>query len=166
MYGVPVHDYPQKQNGSPFFSSIVGKGKCPSLSSKTFVIQQICYHGNVMSHLSSLLALGYMLGYPLSTARWMESHLSVHLQHKALIVIGLSFHRELNTSFMSWTLEHSPSKETLWHVSGIQTLDQILQRAYFKFTLLGTAMVNLHHVYFISKIASGEKPWYLSWSSI
>ena len=50
MYGFPVHDYPQKQNGSPFFSSIVRKGKCPSLSSKTFVIQQICYHGNVMSH--------------------------------------------------------------------------------------------------------------------
>ena len=96
----------------------------------------------------------------------MESHLSVHLQHKALIVIGRSFHRELNTSFMSWPLEHSPSNEPLWHVSGIQTLDQILQRAYFKFTVLGTAMVNLHHVYFIPKIASGEKPWYLSWSSI
>ena len=61
----------------------------------------------------TLLALGYMLGYPLSKARWMESHLSVHLQHKALIVIGPSLHRELNTSFTSWTLEHSPSKETL-----------------------------------------------------
>lgn len=163
MYGFPVHDYPQKQNGSPFFSSMLEKAnallsQARLLWSSKFATMAMWCH--------TLLALGYMLGYPLSKARWMESHLSVHLQHKALIVIGLSFHRELNTSFMSWTLEHSPSKETLWHVSGIQTLDQILQRAYFKFTLLGTAMVNLHHVYFISKIASGEKPWYLSWSSI
>ena len=54
MYDFPVHDYTQGKNGSPYFSSIIGQCKWPSLSKKIVVIQKFCYHGNLMSHSSSL----------------------------------------------------------------------------------------------------------------
>ena len=57
MYDFPVHDYTQKQNGSPYFSSIIRQCKWLSLSKKIVVIQKFCYHGSLMSHSSSLYRL-------------------------------------------------------------------------------------------------------------
>ena len=39
MNSFPAHDWTQEQNSSPYFSSIVGQGKWPSLSRKFVKIQ-------------------------------------------------------------------------------------------------------------------------------
>ena len=57
MYDFPVHDYTQKQNGSPYFSSIIRQCEWLSLSKKIVVIQKFCYRGSLMSHSSSLYRL-------------------------------------------------------------------------------------------------------------
>ena len=51
----PVHDCTQKQNGSPYFSSIVQQCKWPFLSRKIIESQKVCNVGNMTSHFSSLL---------------------------------------------------------------------------------------------------------------
>ena len=50
----PVNDCTQKQNGIPYFSSIVQQCKWPSLSRKIIEIQKVCNVGNMMSHFFSL----------------------------------------------------------------------------------------------------------------
>ena len=52
-YEFPVH-CTQGQNDSPYFSSIVGQCKWPSLSRKILEVQNFCNHGNMTSHFSSV----------------------------------------------------------------------------------------------------------------
>ena len=52
MYVSCVTDCTQSQNGSPYFSSIVGQWKWPPLSRKSVEIQKFCSHGNVTSGFS------------------------------------------------------------------------------------------------------------------
>ena len=42
MYDFPVHHYPPKQNGSPYFPSI-NKANWPSLSRNVVEIRKLCY---------------------------------------------------------------------------------------------------------------------------
>ena len=49
MYDIPKLDCTEKQNGSPYVSSIVRQCKWPSLSRKIAEIQKYCYHGNLTS---------------------------------------------------------------------------------------------------------------------
>ena len=49
MYDLPKLDCTEKQNGSPYVSSIVRQCKWPSLSRKIAEIQKYCYHGNLTS---------------------------------------------------------------------------------------------------------------------
>ena len=55
MYDFSVHDCTQRDNGSPYFSSIVRKCKWQSLSTKKVEIQKFCSYGNLTAHFSSLL---------------------------------------------------------------------------------------------------------------
>ena len=59
MYDFPLHNCPQDQNSSPYFSSIVQRGKYLSLSRKIVEILKFCYHGNLTSHFSSLFFYAY-----------------------------------------------------------------------------------------------------------